>query len=302
MAQLSHASGAEMASLRTNILPMTTPNAVEIAYWNADAGSRWAAFQDRIDRAFAVFTREALAFADLRAGDHVLDIGCGCGATSLELGAAVGETGSVVGVDVSVPMLAVADARASASGLGNVRFIHADASTEAFDDARFDLVFSRFGVMFFDDPLAAFSNIRRAVKGGRLTFVCWRELAANPWFSVPANAVRPHVPPQPKPDPLAPGPLAFADAERVRGILEGAGFEDVRFEPFDVPIALGTRAEALELLSEIGPASRLLAEADDDARDAALLALDRALAGHERHGEVMLDGGVWIFRAGSRAH
>jgi SAM-dependent methyltransferase len=281
---------------------MTTPNADEIAYWNDEAGSRWVTYQERIDRAFAAFTRETLARAVVRPGERVLDIGCGCGATTLELSAAVGETGSVVGVDVSHPMLEVARSRVSASGSHNVRFVQADASTEDFGDARFDLVFSRFGVMFFDDPVGAFVNLRRAMApDGRLAFACWRDLAANPWFSVPANAVRPHVPPQPKPDPLAPGPLAFADAERVRAILESAGFDGVRYEPLDVSIVLGSRGDALELLSEIGPASRLLGEADEDGRDAALLALDRALGNRERHGEVALDGGIWIFSAGMRS-
>jgi SAM-dependent methyltransferase len=277
---------------------MALPNHDEIAYWNNDAGPRWALFQEQMDRVLAPLGARGLQSAAAGPGDAVLDIGCGCGGSSLELAGAIGATGSVVGVDVSRPMLAVAEERARAAGFGNVRFLLADAATEAFGDVVFDLAFSRFGVMFFDDPLRAFSNVRRALRpDGRLVFVCWRDLAANPWFAVPDAAVRPHVPPQPKADPEGPGPLAFADPARVRGILEGAGFEAVQFEAFDASLSLGSSNAALELLSHIGPASRLLDGVDERARAAALLALGAALREHERAGEVALEGGVWVVSA-----
>lgn len=275
-----------------------SPNAAEIAYWNDEAGSRWVRFQARIDRAFAPLGAAGLAAAAVRPGETVLDIGCGCGATSLELSDAVGSTGRVVGVDVSRSMLAVAEERAGVAGLGNARFVLADASTEAFDERVFDLAFSRFGVMFFDDPVAAFVNVRRSLRSGaRLVFVCWRELGANPWFHVPLEAVRPCVPAQPKADPQAPGPLAFAEPSRVRGILEHAGFENIQFEAFDAKLSLGTLATATETVSRIGPASRLLEGADDPARADALLALNLALTPYESDGDVRLGAGVWIVRA-----
>jgi SAM-dependent methyltransferase len=195
-------------------------------------------------------------------------------------------------------MLGVASERARAAGLDNIRFVLADAATEDVGRATFDLAFSRFGVMFFDDPLRAFENVRRALRAaGRIVFVCWRDLAANPWFAVPAAAIRPYVPPQPTPDPHAPGPLAFADAARVRGILEGAGFEAVRTEARDANVALGSHAAALDLLSHIGPASRLLAGLDEHVRAQALLALGDVLREHERDGEVAIMGGVWVVSA-----
>ena len=270
-------------------------NSEEIAYWNEEAGSRWARFQERIDAAFAPLGAAGLASAAARPGEAALDVGCGCGASSLELGEAVGATGRVVGVDVSRSMLAVAEERATAANLGNARFILADASSEAFEERAFDLAFSRFGVMFFDDPVSAFANVRRSLRSdGRLVFVCWRELGANPWFRVPLEAIRPYVPPQPKADPEAPGPLAFADATRVRGILERAGFEDIRFEAFDAMLPFGTRTAATELVSKIGPASQLLEKVDEPERPDALLALDRALAANEREGVVRLGASVWI--------
>jgi SAM-dependent methyltransferase len=153
--------------------------------------------------------------------------------------------------------------------------------------------------MFFDDPLHAFANVRRALRpDGRLVFVCWRDLAANPWFAVPVAAVRPHIPP-PKPDPEAPGPLAFADATRVRGILERAGFEAVQFEAFDARVTLGSHSSALDMLSRIGSAARLLAGVDECARADALLALGAALCEHERAGDVSLEVGVWVVSARS---
>jgi SAM-dependent methyltransferase len=274
------------------------PNSEEIAYWNDEAGSRWATFQERIDHVLAPLGAAGLASAALQPAEAVLDIGCGCGATLLELANAVGAKGSVVGVDVSQSMLAVAEQRAQGLGLANVRCVLADASTYAFGEAAFDLAFSRFGVMFFDDPVGAFANVRRSLRAdGRLVFVCWRDLAANPWFHVPLEAVRPHVAAQPKPDPEAPGPLAFADPNRVRAILEHAGFEDVQFEAFDARLTLGLGPRACELLSQIGPASRLLAGADDRARADAVVALDRALSAHETDGGVVLGGGVWIVSA-----
>jgi SAM-dependent methyltransferase len=271
----------------------------EISYWNSEAGSRWAVYQEQMDRALAPLGEFGLEAAAAGLGDDgVLDIGCGCGASSLALASAVGRTANVVGIDVSRPMLAVAEERARTAALDNLRFVLADAATETLGNDSFSLAFSRFGVMFFDDPLRAFQNVRRALRpGGRLVFVCWRDLSANPWFAVPAAAIRPYLPPQPKPDPDAPGPLAFADPTRVRGILEGAGFEGVRFEARDAIVSLGPLASALELLSHIGPASRLLDAVDEGARADALLSLSAVLREHERGGDVGIAGGVWVVTA-----
>ena len=157
------------------------PNAEQIAYWNDEAGTRWTAIQRRTDELFAGLTAAAIQSADPRPGESVLDVGCGCGATVLELARAVGPTGRVVGVDVSRPMLELASARAQAQGLSTVTLHLADAATYPFRAAEFDLAFSRFGIMFFGDPVSAFANVRRSLRaGGRFAGLVWRPLADNP--------------------------------------------------------------------------------------------------------------------------
>jgi SAM-dependent methyltransferase len=273
-------------------------NAEEIAYWNDEPGVRWAVSYERIDRAFAPLSLAGLAVAAAVPGEAVLDIGCGTGVTSLALAASVAEAGSVTSVDISRPMLTVAEERARALAYGNVRFVLADAAAHAFEERAYDLIFSRFGVMFFDDPAGAFTNIRPSLRpGGRLIFMCWRDLAANPWFQVPAGAVRPHVPAQPKAGADEPGPLAFAEPERVRGILRRAGFRDVTLTAVDADLPFGSRAAACELLSTIGPASRLLDGANERELEAGRRALDGALGAYETDGEVRLGAGVWIVSA-----
>jgi len=174
--------------------------------------------------------------------------------------------GSVAGVDISAPMLAVARARAH-SGQADIPFIEADASVYDFQPT-FDLVFSRFGVMFFADPFAAFANIHKAVAPkGRLAFVCWRSMPENMWAAAPFAAAKHLLPPQEAPDPYAPGPFAFADGARLTDILSRAGFHDVALTKFDGAMNMGdTAAEAANEALNIGPLARAAAELDDAAR------------------------------------
>jgi SAM-dependent methyltransferase len=198
-------------------------------------------------------------------------------------------------------MLARAAERVEALGLANARLELADAATYGFAPGSADLVFSRFGVMFFEDPAGAFGNIRGALApGGRLVFACWQRLADNPWFAVPIAAARAHLPPQPPADPDAPGPFAFADPERVRGILASAGFGVVRIEPHETAMRLGGPGDLERMVDgavEMGPVLRLLAGADDAARATVRAAVRDALASHMKPDGVTLPGSVWFVAA-----
>jgi SAM-dependent methyltransferase len=241
-------------------------NEQQVEYWNGRVGQRWAAQQERIDWNLAEITEAVIPFARARPGEHVIDIGCGCGTATLMLARAVAPNGSVAGVDISAPMLAVARARAH-SGQADIPFIEADASVYDFQPT-FDLVFSRFGVMFFADPFAAFANIRKALAPkGRLAFVCWRSTPENAWAAAPFAAAKHLLPPQEPSDPHAPGPFAFADGARLTDILSRAGFRDIALKKFDGAMNMGdTPAEAAVEALNIGPLARAAAELDDATR------------------------------------
>lgn len=243
-------------------------NAQQIEYWNAVSGPKWVILADQIDAQIAPIGLDVMATAAASPGEQVLDIGCGCGLTTIELARRVGPTGRVVGVDISQPMLAEAERRAAGAGGAAIEFQAGDAQIFSFDDQRFDLVFSRFGVMFFEDPTAAFANLRRALRpGGRLAFACWQALGRNPWMVVPAAAAAKHLALPTPTDPHAPGPFAFADADRVRGILERAGFERIEIEPIERTMAIGAglSLEAiLDFLLQMGPAGAALRDAGED--------------------------------------
>jgi SAM-dependent methyltransferase len=235
-----------------------TTNAGQIEYWNGPAADIWVAQQERLDRQLDSLGRATLRALAPRPGDHVLDVGCGGGQTTLELGAAVGAGGRVVGIDISSQLLAAARTRNRSA---NVVFELADAQTHAFDQP-FDAIYSRFGVMFFADPVAAFENLGRALEpGGRMAFVCWRTEAENPIMTVPMAAAARHLPPLPPPqDPNAPGPFAFADRVRLARILEAAGFDTIAITAHDEPIGGNDLAGTLELALQIGPLGRYLRE------------------------------------------
>ena len=214
----------------------------------------------------------------------LLDVGCGCGATVLELGRLVAPNGTVLGVDVSVPMLGRARERVAAAALKGVNLVVSDAQTYEFPRGAVDLLFSRFGVMFFADPVAAFTNLRRTMKqGGRLLFACWRPMAENSWFHVPLNAAKDLLPAQPPADPLAPGPFAFADPERVKRVLAEAGWQDVSATPFDCADeacrAGATRRGRAMFATRVGALARMLGEVDEETRQRARAAGDGGAEG-----------------------
>jgi SAM-dependent methyltransferase len=272
-------------------------HAEQVAYWNGPGGAHWVAQQAHTDVQLAPVADAVLAAAAPAAGERVLDIGCGCGTTTLRLADAVGPGGHVTGLDVSEPMLGWA--RQRGAGRGNVVWVLDDAATRAFAPASCDLLLSRFGVMFFGDPTAAFANLRAAVRpGGRLVFVCWRPFDENPWMRVPLHAAyAAGIPRLAKPSPDDPGPFAFADPARVSRILTGAGWSDPRFTAVDVllDVAAGGGLDgAVYQASHIGAASRALREAPEETRPAGIAAIGAALAPYARGENVPLPGAVWI--------
>jgi len=281
-------------------LGATGPNADQIDYWNTEAGAKWVSLQQRLDTQLEMLGQIPLDALALRAGERVLDVGCGCGTTTMELARAVGDDGTAVGADISAVMLERARQVARERAVANVRFENVDAQSHQFD-AAFDAVYSRFGVMFFADPRAAFANLRAALApGGRLAFVCWRGVIDNAWMAVPVAAALEHITIELPTDPHAPGPFAFADPDHVTGILDHAGFENIEHHPVDIELAVGGDGdidEAVAFLMQIGPTARVLREADEATRATVTGAVRKCLEPYATGDGVRMDSGSWLFIA-----
>lgn len=265
----------------------------QIEAWNGPMGQQWAAGQARTERDLQQLTEALLRVAKPQPGEQVLDIGCGCGGSSVAFGAAVGPGGFVFGADVSAPMIEVAKGLA----LPQTEFALADAASYPFEPGRFDLLISRFGVMFFGDPDAAFAHIRTAMKpGARVAFACWRPLAENPWVRVPMGALRAVLPSSPVPPGAEePGPFAFGDTARVSRILTHGGFAPPAFERFDFDMKFpADPVKAAGLLIQIGPAGRLMREQSEECRAAGMAAIAGALAPFVAGDRIVLVGSVWL--------
>ena len=247
------------------------PSADQRAYWNGPPGESWVANQAALDALQGGVSALLLAEAAPGPGDRVLDIGCGAGETTLAVARAVGPRGTVTGVDISEPLLARARRRAEAAEAGNAVFLHADAALHRFEPESADLVVSRFGLMFFADPVAAFRNLAPALApGGRLVFVAWAAADRNPWFSLPLAAAVERLGPAAPSDPDAPGPMAFRDIGRVTRILAEAGFARAEGAVRTVDLHLpGGLEAAADLALRIGPATRHIRDkggSEDDVR------------------------------------
>jgi ubiquinone/menaquinone biosynthesis C-methylase UbiE len=274
-------------------------NADQIAYWNGPGGQHWTDRQAAQDTLLAPVAAILIDRAGAKAGMRIVDVGCGCGATTIAFAQKIGPGGRVLGVDISAPMLARARQIAPA-GLP-ADFVLADATVYPFDPASFDLLVSRFGVMFFADPALSFANIRKALRpSGRLAFACWREPRDNPWLMTPLQAVYQHVPKLPQLGPEDPGPFAFASEARVNRILSEAGFSQIAMErcnlSLDVGIGRGLEA-AVETALEIGPAARALDGQPPDIRAAAATSIREALVPFVNGQAVLLPASIWIVTA-----
>ncbi|HTA98961.1 MAG TPA: methyltransferase domain-containing protein [Bradyrhizobium sp.] len=274
-------------------------NADQIAYWNGPGGQRWAARQASQDIVLAPVADALIDRADVKQGERIVDVGCGAGATTVAFAQKVGPSGHVMGVDISGPMLA--RARENLPARLSAEFVLADATIYPFGPASFDLLASRFGVMFFADPARSFANLHKAMRpSGRLAFACWREPRENPFFMAPLQAVYKHAPRLPQPGPEDPGPFAFASEARVQRVLGEAGFSGIKMEPVDLSldIAVGRGVDvAVQSALEIGPAARALAEQPPEVVAAAKDSIREALMPFVRGQAVPLPASIWIVTA-----
>ncbi|MFP6581118.1 MAG: class I SAM-dependent methyltransferase [Candidatus Hydrogenedentota bacterium] len=276
-------------------------NAAQIEYWNEVSGPKWVAMQEDLDKQLDPLQDALIEFVNAEEGDSILDVGCGCGGSSLAFARIVGKDGRVDGLDISQPMLSHAQSRVNELGLENVTFRQGDAQVEMLDAASYDFVVSRFGIMFFDDPAAAFPNLKSALKpGGSLNFICWRPARENPWMTVPMMGAAKHVDMPPPPEPNAPGPFALSDADWTRGLLTDAGFGDVIIEPYDAVLHVGpggTLDASVDFATKIGPVSSILKDADAETMEKVKASMREALKPFETEDGVKLAFAAWLVRA-----
>ena len=274
--------------------PMTSianPNQAE--YWNGDAGVAWVKHQERLDAVLAPFTEASLMAMGSIERLRVLDVGCGCGESTEK---SAERRAEVTGLDISAPMIAHANQRVEKGRA--FHFVCGDAATYQ-DDAGFDRIYSRFGCMFFEDPVAAFAHLRHLLRGnGFAHLMCWQSPRENPWMAIAGRALSPFLPEQPPRDPKAPGPFAFSDQDYVTAILEQAGFTEIYFDSLHRSVRMAPSVmEAVAFQIDIGPAARALRSMDETTREKALGAIHGALAPYQTHAGVEMSGAVWLIRA-----
>ena len=251
--------------------PSSQSNSDQEKYWNSNAGKKWVEFQDELDRLLERVNDRLLQRSKIELGERVVDIGCGTGATTIRVASLVGENGLALGVDISKTLLDCAKSRSSNITGGHIEYNLADAQTWRFNADSFNLVTSRFGMMFFANPVQAFKNLAIALReGGRMSFVSWSNASDNPWFAIPRDAAIDQLgKPAPTP-PTAPGPLAFANTDYVLNIMDEAGLDarSADIEQVDL-LYSGSVAEAAHLASNVGPAMRIMKEFNGNPSDIA---------------------------------
>ena len=272
-------------------------NEAQARLWNARVGEIWVEQQAMLDRLFQPFEQRLVEAIRQYGAADILDVGCGAGATSLAAARDLGDRGRCTGVDISVPLIEAARRRAEAAGLDNCRFIAADAQQHVFESGVFDAVISRFGIMFFDDPVAAFANLGRAARpDAGLAVIAWRDAGENPFMTAAERAAAPLLPELPARDPGAPGQFAFADAERVRGLLTTAGWRDIDIQPIDVACTL-SRDDLEVYLARMGLVGGLLPDLDEARRDGVLAAVRQAFEAYVTDDTAHFTAACWLIRA-----
>jgi SAM-dependent methyltransferase len=267
-------------------------------YWNSAAGARWVQQQPVLDELFRAHGEHALDSALIKDGASVLDVGCGCGVTTLSVAARVGPSGTVLGVDISAPMLALARQRAAERGLSQVHFELGDVQTHELEASRYDAIVSRFGVMFFENPSIAFARLRRTLRdGGHFAAVCWRAPAENPWITLPIAATSALVTVDAI-DMNVPGPFSLAPRERTAALLESAGFGDITVTPLDQTLTLGASSEeAASLVVTMGPVGRAMQSVSDDVRKHAVESIAASFNAYQSEAGVRLPSAAWLLTA-----
>jgi SAM-dependent methyltransferase len=278
---------------------MRTANHDQVEHWNdSERTGDWVIYQDRYDRMLEPFRDPILDAADLAGGEQVLDVGCGCGATTLAAARAVAP-GAAAGVDLSAAMLARARLGAAAAGLSNASFEQADAQVHQFTTS-YDAVISRLGVMFFADPVAAFANLLAATRtGGRLAFACWQPLAQNEWLLVPLAALARHVRLPDPAEPGAPGMFSLAEPDRLRQVLGDAGWREISMADVNRPIRVGGGAldDAIAFLRGRSIVRTMFTDVDQATQDRAMESAREALASRAEPDGVRLGAAVWLVTA-----
>ncbi|MBZ9744087.1 class I SAM-dependent methyltransferase [Mesorhizobium sp. CO1-1-7] len=273
------------------------PNTRQAALWNDASGKAWVEMQPILDEILAPFERLVVDAGYPGEGGNVLDIGCGAGATTLAVARRVGNNGRCVGLDISQPLVALATERTQAEEVANASFEVGDAQTYAFESGRFDAVVSRFGIMFFDDPVAAFSNIRQAARrGGKLAFVAWRSPAENDFMTTAGRAAAPFLPTAPAPDPDAPGQFAFADGAKVKRILEASGWSSIDVRQANLPCKIA-EGDLMMYATRLGPLAAALREVDQATAEKIITVLPAAFAPFVKDGQARFNAACWLVTA-----
>ncbi|TPJ16680.1 class I SAM-dependent methyltransferase [Mesorhizobium sp. B2-7-3] len=273
------------------------PNTRQAALWNDASGKAWVEMQPILDEILAPFERLVVDAGYPGEAGNVLDIGCGAGATTLAMARRVGNNGRCVGLDISQPLIALATERTQAEEVANASFEVGDAQTYAFESGRFDAVVSRFGIMFFDDPVAAFSNIRQAARrGGKLAFVAWRSPAENDFMTTAARAAAPFLPTAPAPDPDAPGQFAFADGAKVKRILEASGWSSIDVRQANLPCKIA-EGDLMMYATRLGPLAAALREVDQATAEKIITVLPAAFAPFVKDGQARFNAACWLVTA-----
>lgn len=277
-----------------NVTPQSDDDQARL--WNGPAGHAWVAAQELLDQMLKPFEDLLMEAVSTASASRVLDVGCGTGSTTLAVARLLGAEGRCIGIDISEPMIAAAQARAERESTP-ASFIRADAQTHGFEPASFDMIISRFGVMFFEDPVRAFANLRHAARAdAEIRFVAWRSAAENPFMTTAERAATPLLPNLPARRPGAPGQFAFADRQRIETILEESGWGEIDIRPIDVACTLPENA-LVSYLSRLGPVGQILQGADDQTRNLVIETVRAAFDPYVFGAEVRFAAACWMIAA-----